>query len=200
MARFKEAMDKKQAQWAAESKPYHKTLTAGDRLEGFIYDAPRGQGLELDQKPTLVIFSRYYTCGLCQTLLSQLRALWPAIQQAGYDLKVVLQSTRESVLEGTKDNPYPFDLVCDPEARLYDRYNIFEADGALAMVGGSLEVINALGGPGKLLGSQFSKVPTEGRSRQLPAAFLIGPDGVVQKAHYGQTIVDLPDIKEFLGI
>lgn len=200
MARFKEAMDKKQAQWAAEGKPYHKTLAAGQKLEGFVYDAPRGEGLDLIaqmEKPTLVIFSRYYTCGLCQTLLSQLRAQWPAIEKAGYDLKIVLQSTRQSVVEGTKDNPYPFDLVCDPEAKLYDRYNVFEADGSVAMVGGSLEIIKALGGPSKLLGR---KGPAEGRSRQLPAAFLVGKDGVIQKAHYGQTIVDLPDAKEFLGI
>ena len=200
MARFKEAMDKKQAQWAAEGKPYHKTLAAGQKLEGFVYDAPRGEGLDLIaqmEKPTLVIFSRYYTCGLCQTLLSQLRAQWPAIEKAGYDLKVVLQSTRQSVVEGTKDNPYPIDLVCDPEAKLYDRYNVFEADGSVAMVGGSLEIIKALGGPSKLLGR---KGPAEGRSRQLPAAFLVGKDGVIQKAHYGQTIVDLPDAKEFLGI
>ena len=200
MARFKEAMDKKQAQWAAEGKPYHKTLAAGQKLEGFVYDAPRGEGLDLIaqmEKPTLVIFSRYYTCGLCQTLLSQLRAQWPAIEKAGYDLKIVLQSTRQSVVEGTKDNPYPFDLVCDPEAKLYDRYNVFEADGSVAMAGGSLEIIKALGGPSKLLGR---KGPAEGRSRQLPAAFLVGKDGVIQKAHYGQTIVDLPDAKEFLGI
>lgn len=200
MARFKDAVLRKRAQWAVEGKPYHHTLAAGDTLDGFVYDTPQAHGLDLAstiQKPTILVFSRYYTCSICQMLLAQLREAWPMIQQSGFDLKVVLQSTQESVAPHAAD--FPFDLICDPNAVLYDRYNVFEADSAFAMVAGNVQLVNAMGGVKKVLIDSFNSAKTEGRSQQLPALFIVAPDMKVAYAHYAKNVMDLPDLSTLLG-
>ena len=39
----------------------------------------------------------------------------------------------------------------------------------------------------------------EGRAQQLPAVFVITPDGVVRYAHYARSLTDLPDITTLLA-
>lgn len=197
MQRFKIAMEKKRAQWDAEGRPYHVTLQAGCKLEGFIYDTPKAAGLDLSrtiEKPTIIVFSRYYTCSVCQMLLAELKKSWPQISAMGLDLKVVIQSERQSVMEATAESPFEFDLICDPQARLYDRYNVFEADSELALLAGNMEIIKQMGGVRKIMLSAENGQEPEGRSRQLPAVFIIQPDMTVSYAYYGRTMVDLPDI------
>lgn len=200
MQRFRQAVEAKRAQWAAQGKPYHKTLAAGDMLEDFSYDTPHTRDLSFAQTrnaPTLLIFSRYYTCSLCQALLAQLCTAWPRFQELGIDVKVVLQSTPESVAAATQDAPLPFDVICDPDAKLYDRYNVFEADSALAMAGGDIGIVNEMGGVKTMLLSMFGgeQQETEGRAQQLPAVFAIAQDGTVRYAHYAAAINDMPDLQ-----
>lgn len=199
MDRLLEAWNALQAKWAAKGKPYHKTLAAGDKLEGFVYDTAADAGIDLAQqieKPTLLLFSRYYSCSICQSLMSELRQAMPELNKLGLDLKVVLQSTRESIAEQTKDAPFPFELICDPEAKLYDRYNVFQADSLPAMIAGDPLLEQLPGGVMSLLGSAFGGGKTEGRQRQLPALFAVTPDMTVKYAHYGRTLTDLPDLQE----
>lgn len=204
MARFKAAMDRKREQWEREGRPYHATLAKGGKLEGFLYDTVERTEIDLAaeiQKPTILVFSRYFSCSICQTMLGNLRAAWPDLKKKGFDLKVVLQSTRESVEEGTRENPFPFDLICDPKARLYDRYNVFEADGMIGMVAGDPHMLEIMGGGIKqfayasMLGGSGK---SEGRKQQLPALFVVGPDMKVLYAHYSKTITDFPDLAQVL--
>ena len=204
MARFKDAMERKRAQWEKEGRPYHATLARGAKLEDFVYDTTARTGIHLAaeiKKPTILVFSRYFSCSICQTMLGTLRAAWPELEKKGLDLKVVLQSTRESVEEGTRENPFPFDLICDPEARLYDRYNVFEADGMIGMVAGDPHMLEIMGGGMKqfayasLLGGSGK---SEGRKQQLPAIFVVAPDMTVLYAYYSKTITDFPDLAQVL--
>lgn len=197
MERFKAAVEKQRAIWETEGKPYHKTLAVGDKLDGFIYDTPSATALNLAKtirKPTLIIFSRYYSCTLCKLLIARITASYPAIRLAGYDVKVVLQST-QTALEKTK---YPFDIICDPKAKLYDRYNVFEADSDLSMVATSPGMIKLMGGIRKMANSMYEEQKSEGRSRQLPAVFLIDIDMTVKYAYYGKTVDDIPEILKLI--
>lgn len=202
MERFKAAVQNKRKQWEAEGRPYHQTLETGSTLAGFVYDTPCASDLKLEQsiqKPTVLVFSRYYTCSICQMMLAQLRQAWPLIQQKGYDLKVVLQSTQQSVAEATKDDPFPFDLICDPEAKLYDRYNVFEADSPFSMVAGDIQLVKNMGGVKNVLMNSFMGEKTEGRAQQLPAVFVVSPDMEIKYAHYARNLSDIPDISQLLG-
>lgn len=198
MQRFSEAMTVLKNRWEMEGRPYHKTLEKGDKIIGFIYDTPEKTGLDLSEnmeKPTILVFSRYYSCPICQMMLGQLRGMWPKLQESGFDLKVVLQSERKNVAEACKENPFPFDLICDPDAKLYDRYNVFEADTLPQLSGGSSQLLESIGGVQKLLLPTFLGEKSEGRSQQLPALFIVMPDSTVAYAHYGSHIADLPDFE-----
>ena len=142
------------------------------------------------------MFSRYYSCALCKLLLAKLTAQYPALRLAGYDLKVVLQSRQSAVAKSR----YPFDLVCDPDAKLYDRYNVFEADSAVSMVATSPQLIRLMGGTRELAMNMFSDEPTEGRARQLPGVFLVDPDMTVRYAYYGRTADDVPDLLKLVAL
>lgn len=197
MERLKSAIEKRRALWEKEGKPEHFTLEEGGKLEGFIYNSSEKSNLDLSKsgKPTIIVFSRYYTCSLCQAKLSELKALWPELESRGIDLKVVLQSTPESVREGAKE--FPFEFVCDPEAKLYDRFNVFEADSISSLLAGD-PFISQIGQSGvrKLIASSFSGAKTEGRQRQLSAVFAVAPDMTVKYAYYGKTLSDFPDIND----
>lgn len=201
MQRFKMAMEKRRKQWEKEGRPYHVTLETGSKLEGFVYDTPKAAGLDLSktiEKPTIIVFSRYYTCSVCQMLLAELKKSWQQISAIGLDLKVVLQSERQSIAEATAEEPFGFDLICDPKAELYDRYNVFEADSDLALLAGNMEIIKQMGGVRGIMLSSKNGEKTEGRSRQLPAVFVVQPDMTISYAYYGRTMVDLPDFSAVL--
>ena len=124
MERFKHAVNKVRADWEKNGKPYHQTLNVGTKLEGFVYDSTKGRNQILDkdiQKPTFIVFSRYYECEICRAVLAMLTAAYPALKLMGYDVKVVLQSDLETVTKANKK--YPFELIADPKKILYDRYN-----------------------------------------------------------------------------
>lgn len=201
MARFEAAVNRRRAQWAGQGKPYHKTLRPGDRLERFVYDTAADRALELEktiQKPTVLFFSRYYSCPMCQMTLAQLRRLWPEMEKRGLDLKFILQSTPEAVAGATADSPFPFDLICDPQARLYDRFNVFEADSDEKLVAGDRQAMKLLGGARGMLLSNMTGRKAEGRARQLPAVFAVMPDMTVRYVHYARTLTDVPDMQSVL--
>lgn len=147
MARFADAVYAVRAKWKTEGKPYHKTLQVGDKLEGFVYESATAGHHDLAKdirKPTLIVFSRYYECDVCRKLLALLTAAYPALKLAGYDVKFVMQSDVKTLRAAAYK--YPFELIADPQAVLYDRYNVFEADGMLNMVLGDKLVEGLIGG------------------------------------------------------
>lgn len=202
MERFRQAMEKRQKMWEKNGRPYHCTLAPGKKLERFVYDTAYESGIVLAERiarPTVLIFSRYYTCSLCQGFLSQLKASWEQIRQTGVDVKVVLQSTAERMREADVKEIFPFEIICDPDAALYDQYNVFEADSELAMLSGEDELIEQMGGIRNILLSMGSG-ETEGRSRQLPAVFLVRPDMTVGYAYYGSSMNDYPELSDLMRL
>ena len=114
-------------------------------------------------------------------------------------VKVVLQSTAERMREADVKEIFPFEIICDPDAALYDQYNVFEADSELAMLSGEDELIEQMGGIRNILLSMGSG-ETEGRSRQLPAVFLVRPDMTVGYAYYGSSMNDYPELSDLMRL
>lgn len=202
MERFRQAMEKRREMWKKNGRPYHCTLEPGKKLERFVYDTAYESGIVLAERitrPTVLIFSRYYSCNLCQRFLAELKASWDQINQMGVDVKVVLQSTAERMREADVKELFPFEIVCDSNAKLYDQYNVFEADSELAMLTGEDELMEQMGGIRHILLSMGGS-ETEGRSRQLPAVFMIQPDMTVCYAYYGSSLNDYPDSKEWMRL
>ncbi len=205
MERFKAAMDRTRAKWEQEGKPYHQTLVPGSVVEGFLYDTVTEKGVRLEDrivKPTILIFLRYESCQLCRGILHEIAASYETILKNGFEVKAVIQSPPEEVAAMAEEGGLPFECIGDGEAKLYDRYNVFEADSMVGLVAGDKQFMAKTGGDiRQLLVPAFLSNDKEGsgkRANQLPALFVISPEMKVLYAHYAKTVMDLPPIEEVL--
>lgn len=194
MERLDKAWKALKARREAEGVPQRTVLSAGMTMPDFTYDTPAARNLsfkaQTQGKPTLLVFHRYASCAFCSMALSELASVSTALKEQGMEVKVVLQSAPENVCAEN----YPFEVICDSQRALYERFSVFPADTIYALPGDHLHEILPQAA-GMLLGTGQ---PTEGDSLQLPALFLIGADGVIRYAHYGEDLFDLP-LKEALA-
>ncbi len=210
MARFKEGMEKVRADWAKNGKPVHTPFKKGAVLEGFVYDSANGTNIDLAKtikKTTLIVFSRFFECEICQEVLKTFKKYYPILKLLGYDVKVVMQTPVETLKQHQSE--YPFELIADPECKFYDRYNIFEANDMVQMIAGDKMFEDMIGKDIKaLLDSDLVEslaavvAPTgeksEHRENQLSALVGVDKNMVINFVHYSQTISDFPDAKEML--
>lgn len=200
MARLLKAWQEVQAGWAANGKPEHIDLVPGMAMPEFSYDSPLGCGKsfagETGGKPTLLLFHRYISCTLCDMTLKGLAAQYAAIAAAGAQIKVVMQSKPQRVLASMEgEYRLPFEIICDPERKLYDRFNIFTADSMLDVLGDDLPKVAPM-----LMGMMAggSQEPPEGAQDQLPVWVAIGADGVIRSVYRCKDLFDAPDVQQLL--
>ncbi len=198
LIRFKNAVEKKRA----EGIRPHTTLKKGILLEDFCYESPKKTFCELEkeiEKKTFIVFARTYECEITQKLLALIKAAFPAVAAIGFDIKVVVQSDVQTL--AAVQNKYPFELIADKDAKLYDRYNVFEADSAVSMITGD-KLFESTAGKDKqhLLDSgwfeNFVFEKEKSRNLQLCAFVAVDKDMKVLWSHYCKTIADFPDIAE----
>ena len=210
LLRFKKAVEDVRAKWEAEGKPYHKTIVVGDKLENFSYTDANGFEKTLDSgRKTFIVFSRFYDCELCKVLLGAFTAAYPAFKALGYDIKFVMQNKPSDLAPNQKK--FPFELIGDEKCELYDKYNIFEADGIVNMLAGD-KIIELVIGKNvyKLLNLDMIESinsalepaeTTEGpRENQLCAFVAVDKDLTVKYAHYAKTMTDFPNVKDIIKI
>ena len=210
LLRFKNAVEEVRRIWEEKGKPYHKTLTVGDKLEGFTYTSADGTEKTLDgNRKTFIVFSRFYDCELCKVLLTSFTASYPVFKAMGYDIKFIMQNEAYTLEANRKK--YPFELIADPKFELYDKYNVFEADGIVNMLAGD-KIIELVIGKNvyKLLNLDMIESinsalapaeQTEGpRENQLCAFVAVDKDMTVTYAHYAKTMTDFPAVKDIIKI
>lgn len=203
MERLLSAWNGIQADWAKNGKPEHITLEAGMEMPEFTYDTPFASNLsfkgETAGKPTVLLFHRYFSCMLCAAALQGLAASYEKIAAAGLQVKVVMQSSPESVNAAMGGvNAFPFDIICDPDRVLYERFNVFTADTIFDLPGDNIQAVLPM--VGSMFGSDGAPAPTEGAQDQLPAWFAIDTDGKIVHAHYGENLFDVPSAEAMLSI
>ncbi len=206
MNRFKDALNAVYKAWEENGAPYHHTIAVGDNLSDFTYDSTFGYNRTFSKtltKSTLLVFARYFECDICQEMLKTFKKFYSVFKLMGIDIKMVMQSPMETITRAQKD--YPFELIADPKAILYDRYNVFEADGAVAMVAGDKMFENMVKGnlkalldsdmvAGLLASALDSSETTDGpRGLQLSAFIGLDKNANVTYAHYCKTMGDIPE-------
>ena len=208
LERFRKAVEEVRADWKENGKPYHKTLSVGEKLENFVYDSPNGMNQTLSGK-TFIVFSRFYECELCRVLLASFTAAYPVFRAMGYDIKFIMQSDISTLAKNQKK--YPFELIADPECKLYDMYNVFEADGIVNMLAGDKLIEFVIGkNVYKMLNLDMiesvnsAMAPAEEtdgpRENQLCAFVAVDKDMNINYAHYSKTMTDFPDVKDIIKI
>ena len=108
---------------------------------------------------------------------------------------VVLQSDQKKLAGQLKPGDLPFDIVCDPEARLYQQLDIRPAasQAGLADAGTMLKIAKAKAGG-------FTHGDYEGDELQLPAVFVMEQDLTLTHVHYGKSAGDVPDTKALAAL
>ncbi len=211
MERFKDALNGVYKEWEENGKPYHKTIEVGDSLKDLTYTSAYGSGRTLGsalKKSTLLVFARYFECDICQEMLKTFKKYYPAFKLMGIDIKVIMQSPLETVRKAQEE--YPFELIADPEAVLYDRYNVFEADGAVAMVAGDKMFEEMSKGnvkglldsdmiAGLLASALDNSSSTDGpRGMQLSAFIGVDKNATVTYSYYCRTMGDIPEAMDIV--
>ena len=179
----------------------------GTAVDGFVYESAKSTHCELESvidKKALIVFTRYYECSITQKLLTALTAAYPAAKTMGCEIKAVVQSDISTL--APVQGRYPFELIADPEAKLFERYNVFEADSAVNLIAGD-KLFESMAGKDirKLIGTDLLNLitntaePVEGRKPLQLCAFIgIDKDMRVIYSHYSKTLSDFPDVKEII--
>ena len=215
MARFKTAVEQVRAEWAEKGKPFHQTLTVGEKVKGFVYTSNLRRNASLAQtirSNTLLAFTDTVDGDLTKATMIMLKAAYPALKAIGCDIKVITLSPLDKVKNAAQK--YPFEIIADPDGILYDRYNVFEAEGMSDMIGGDrlvelaagkeikklldMEMIAAMAGP-YMSGGEPKNPHSDKkhiRSSQLNAFIGVDRNMNVIFSHYFHSLTDFPSVKE----
>lgn len=180
--------------------PLGERVKAGDKLPDFEYDTPYVSGLRLSEslggRPCALLFLRYYGCTICRLDLHMLEEQYGAVTSAGGQVKVVFQSDPTLLKEELGDKVLPFDIICDPEGRLYKRFGIRPAKSKFEL-GASAAVVKKIMAANKL-GLAHGRY--EGDELQLPACIVVMPDLTIKSVYYGKNAGDAPDAEKIASM
>ncbi len=146
-------------------------------------------------------FRRFAGCPVCNLHLRSVVRRYDEIEAAGVREVVVFHSPAEELAEHTADLPFP--LIADPGKRLYVEFGVESAPRSLLdpRVWGPIVRAVTLSAWAILRGRERGPAarPHGGRLG-LPADFLIGRDGRVLAAKYGEHAYDQWSVDELLDL
>lgn len=134
-------------------------------------------------RPVWLSFYRYASCPLCCYRVHELLTEWDGrFRELGLLNLTVWQSPPEKLQEVIDRYQPPFDLISDPDLRLYEMYEI---EKGITKVFGK-DVFTGVAGARK------AGIPIvrawDGPATRRPADFLISPDGTIDVAFYGENV------------
>lgn len=174
-------------------------LRIGQEIPNFRFNTISGKDIDylLSKKgrKSVLLFLRYYGCRICQLDLWDLQDNIDQFIKKDIDIKVVLQSDPEKMKNSLVENPFDYEILCDPEYKLYKKFDIRAADTVEELSGGNtVEKISRA----KEAGLEHGEY--EGMELQLPAIFIVDEDDKIIYSHYGKNAADIPSANEILEI
>jgi len=137
-------------------------------------------------------FRRFAGCPICNLHMHSVIQRYAEIQKAGIREVVIFHSPNESLLP--YQGKFPFDVIGDPEKKLYEQFGVGSSIYALldvrawpAIVEGNLAKDKPAGDP-------------EGGPLGLPADFLINAEGKIVASHYGRHAYDQWSVDQLLAL
>lgn len=174
-------------------------IIEGNTAPLFDTDDVLGNPINLDNykgKKVYVSFLRNVDCVFCNLQIHQLINNKEKLDDANVQVIMFLQSNKEDILESTfkGENTFPFTVIADPDKKIYNQYGA--ESSFLKYLKFMFKMSDVIKGK-----KQGMKVTLNQRGEQflMPADFIIGADGKVIKAHYGQDVGDHIPLHELLA-
>ncbi|MFF9031088.1 peroxiredoxin-like family protein [Streptomyces iakyrus] len=180
-----------------------RPLRPGSTVTGRRIDTVSGGPVGVPDPDRLVHlqFRRFAGCPVCHLHLRSVVRRHAEIEAAGVREVVVFHSPAEELLRHTAD--LPFAVVADPGKRLYAEFGVESAPRALLSPRAWGPVVRAVlrGGREVLRGRERLPATRQPGGRLgLPADFLIGTDGRIVAAKYGEHAYDQWPVDELLRL
>jgi len=143
-------------------------------------------------KKIWLAFYRYASCPLCNLHINTIIQRFDEVQRAGLIFLPVFQSAPEEVRKYAGKNELPFQIICDPQEKIYKRYNVGKSYGGFL----SLNVMTK-GMKAMMKGHMPGKM--EGEISRLPSEFIINENFEVIYRYDGKDIGDHPSLDIILA-
>lgn len=173
------------------SSLYAQKLKKGEKLPFPTVTNIHGEALELSNN-TFLVFYRNVDCAMCNLRIHQLTDQAELFAEKDIRVIIVLQSSAADIKKHLGDEPFPFELVADPDKQLSD---------AIGARSGGMKTALAMRRIGSIVKIKKNKIPLikdqRGDSKLAPVEFAV--DGkLIIRAHYGSDIGDHLSIKRVL--
>lgn len=146
-------------------------------------------------------FRRFAGCPVCHLHLRSVVRRHAEIEAAGIREVVLFHSSAEALRPHVAD--FPFAVIADPQQRLYREFGVESSPRSLLdpRAWGPVLWAIARSAVGVVRGRERLPAPRQPNGRLgLPADLLIGPDGRVLAAKYGEHVYDQWSVDELLRL
>jgi hypothetical protein len=137
------------------------------------------------QPPIWLALFRYAACPFCNLRLHHLIGEHERIAAAGLTFVCVVPSPLERIKKYIERYKPPFDVLSDPEQRVYQAYA-----AETSWAGELRTAVNLPKAVRALVHAPNNPVAVDGPVHRMPAEFLIGTDRKLGVVHYGRTLDD----------
>ena len=171
-------------------------LTAGQTAPRFERQPVFGLPVALppSRYPQVVCFVRGLSSPFSREALALLQEHWARFDVEGFGVLAVTSSKLRPAQDFVPRHHLLFPLVVDPELELF---KAFQVGGDKALVG-TLRGLAGGGARRALKALRHGHGALERGQLQLPAEFVVAPDGQLLYAHYGKAVTDLPEVEALL--
>ncbi len=171
-------------------------LKAGDKIDSFSFNDQNGKEInwpaDCQDGKLALFFLRHLGCPLCKEKIDELIESFSLFESKKIRLVVVVQATEKRAETYSRSRHLPFVLVPDKEKKLYDRFEVrrggLKEFTAPSVLKASLRATFKGHMHGMFEGDEF----------QVPASFLLSPEGEVVFAYYGKDISDFGRVADLL--
>lgn len=175
----------------------------GDKMPQFVFDTAYQTQVKIDdvlEGKTVFWVLRYIGCTVCRYDVHLIQERYQEFKDKNAKVLVVMQSDQQHIQNDLKDIQLPFDIICDPEMKIYNELSI-EPASSMQELGGGADNIALLKEKGaKAAACGFSHGDYEGNEQQLPAMFIVDEDRTINYVHYAKNIMDMPTIDDVLKL
>ncbi|HEX8034797.1 MAG TPA: redoxin domain-containing protein [Ktedonobacterales bacterium] len=142
----------------------------------------------------LLSFYRFAVCPICNVRMHQLAQQAEAYQRRGLYFIACIESSNENAHYYLDRTNYPFPLIPNLGGSLYQAYGV--GSSMFGLMKGMLTHRQSYREASRLNLGGWNMRRMDGNVARMPADFLIGPDGRIRLAYYGQDHGDFLNLEE----